>query len=112
MAAIYFHFYNICGLTSSVTCMAGEIVESIMKNNATYREQKVSYSDVNMTTFMDEESDILIFRVVAEDPYHLESTHSRFNYKAHYLSPSGNVKQTRGSSAHEERVLSEQQAKL
>ena len=97
MASIYFHFYNICGFTSSVSCMTSEIVESVMKNNSTYREQKLTPHDVNMTSVMEDPVDLLVFRVVTDSSSGQQS--SRMNHRAHYLSPHGNVKQTRGSSS-------------
>lgn len=110
MASIYFHLYNICGFTSSVSCMTSEIVDSVMKNNSTYRDQKLSPHDVNMTSFMNDTMDLLVFRVVNVDPYQASSQQiSRLNYKAHYLSPNGNVKQTRGSThAADENAIYEQ----
>ena len=97
MVVLYFHFYNICGFTSSVSCMSHEIVESVMKNNGTYRDQKLTPHDVNMTHFMENDADMLVFRVVSSDPSQGTSS-SRFNYKAVYLSPKGDVVQYRGST--------------
>ena len=116
MAALYFHFYNICGFTSSVSCMSKEIVDSLMKNNATYREQKMGPSDVNMTQFFDEHADIYVFRVVAPTPERIlagahagapRKSGSRLSQKSVFLSEKGDVIQYRGNSedmaAHDQR---------
>lgn len=79
--------------------MASEIVDSIMKNDPTYREERLRPSDVNMTEFMEDKADLFVFRVVSHDPYNMDHSGSRFSQKAHYLSPNGNVKQTRGVTA-------------
>lgn len=65
IAMVYFHFYNINGFASSVSCMSHEVINSVMMNNATYRNQKLTPSDVNMTQFFEENADIYVFRVVA-----------------------------------------------
>ena len=68
MALVYFHFYNINGIGSSVSCMSNEVINSVMINNATYRNLKLTPSDVNMTQFFDENADLYIFRIVAQSP--------------------------------------------
>ena len=68
MALVYFHFYNINGIGSSVSCMSNEVINSVMINNATYRNLKQTPSDVNMTQFFDENADLYIFRIVAQSP--------------------------------------------
>ena len=66
MAVLYFHLLNICGFTSSVSCMSDEIVDSMMKTNGTYRDKKLQPSDMNMTDFFETNADIYIFRIVAD----------------------------------------------
>jgi len=43
IVVLYFHLFNIQSysvlcFTSSVSCMSNEIIDSVMKSNATYRE--------------------------------------------------------------------------
>lgn len=65
MAVIYFHLYNICGfMTSSTNCMANEITDTLMKNNQTFRDERLNLTDVNMTDFFEANSDIYVFRIV------------------------------------------------
>lgn len=67
MAVLYFHLLNICGFTSSVSCMSYEIIDSMLKSNNTFRgEAKVQPSDLNMTEFFDSQVDMYFFRVVTE----------------------------------------------
>ena len=68
MAVLYFHLYNICGITSNVSCMSHEIIEGVMKNNETYRKEHHSANNVNVTHFFEEIADIYIFRIVAVPP--------------------------------------------
>ena len=73
MAVLYFHLYNICGITSNVSCMSHEIIEGVMKNNETYRKENHSASNVNVTHFFDEIADIYVFRIVEVPPEQLFS---------------------------------------
>ena len=66
MAVLYFHLLNICGFTSSVSCMSNEIVDAMMKTNGTYRDNKLQPSDTNMTEFFETNADMYIFRIVTD----------------------------------------------
>ena len=33
MVVLYYHFYNVCGIASSVSCMSYEMVDALMKTN-------------------------------------------------------------------------------
>ena len=46
--------------------MSDEIVDSMMKTNGTYRDNKLQPSDMNMTDFFETNADIYIFRIVAD----------------------------------------------
>ena len=105
MAVLYFHLLNICGFTSSVSCMSDEIIESMMKTNSTHRDRKLANSDLNMTDFFDTHADIYVFRIVTNSPEELltgtsrSSAVSRMSHKSVYLSESGDVMQYKGNSA-------------
>ena len=105
MAVLYFHLLNICGFTSSVSCMSNEIVESMMKTNQTHRDAKLTRSDLNMTDFFETNADIYVFRIVAPHPDELlsgrakTSTGSRMSHRSVYLSEYGDVMQYQGNTA-------------
>ena len=69
MAFLYMHLYNVCGFTSSVSCMQNEIVESIVKHNGTYQNQRQLTDTLDVSSYLTSNMDILLFRIVAEDPF-------------------------------------------
>ena len=111
-AAFYFHLTNVCGFTSTVACMRGEMTEALMRYNSTYREyaryKEGSVDDIiNMTRFFEEEADIFVYRIISDSPEQMLSmsgnytnrhTRSLLSHKVIYLSPFGDVVQYKGNN--------------